>query len=502
MHPFTTENLFRILSNEKISPDEVQEHRQARYLSRYLADLEARSIVVEEDYTDGDYLDDFAEYYVRCWTPYQRRCRRLHFFDIELDDESLREILLDSRKHSRLQDPHYLGFVVARPLPSAIIGRSVLKTYPSDGGRRHYPATGEYRANLLGTELRLESLAFQEQDTVLAACATVSLWSAFHQTARLFGTPTPTPTAITRSANTVVHRVRAFPSQGLTFEQISYAIQDVGLQPEEVDVDSATPLASLAYAYLRSQLPVILIVRVEGVGDHAVTLAGYSLKDRRVLDREVGPNEQTVRSIGLRIDELYGHDDQVGPFARMPIRPHATVGPREFPVVLEGWTDESGASSKRLLPLAVVVPVYHKIRLSYIDVHKILMTLDWLLDRTLLPGRDAAEWDAHLITTNEYKQSIHDQGGRYPEAEDLLTYQHPRFIWRAVLRDGKGQTLLEILIDATDMPMPRSFPVYRLVWHKEAFREDLRQMVTSSSMESLLKRVLSVPFLRFLQEHA
>src|SRR5262245_14256137 len=130
---FSQEALFSALSNKRCPPSMVAENKRALYLNEYLRDLGASTIIVEAEYTDRDYLDDFASYYVRCFQNYNRRCKRLHFFAISINREEFLKII---RGESRGDDlaQSYLGFIVARPLPVAIIGRTILKTYPPDGG--------------------------------------------------------------------------------------------------------------------------------------------------------------------------------------------------------------------------------------------------------------------------------------------------------------------------------------------------------------------------------
>ncbi len=53
---FSSANLFLALSNKHCDPNEVAEHTRANYLYRYLHDISAKTIVVEDTYTDGDYL--------------------------------------------------------------------------------------------------------------------------------------------------------------------------------------------------------------------------------------------------------------------------------------------------------------------------------------------------------------------------------------------------------------------------------------------------------------
>src|SRR5947209_5288980 len=116
---FSSANLFRALSNKYCLPDDVADQTHANYVYRYLDAIGAKTIVIEYYYTDGDYLEDFASYYVRCHEPYERCCKRLHFFSEELTADSLRNLVLRETAPDRADTLRrsYLGFLVARPLP-------------------------------------------------------------------------------------------------------------------------------------------------------------------------------------------------------------------------------------------------------------------------------------------------------------------------------------------------------------------------------------------------
>jgi hypothetical protein len=369
--PFSEEHLFQNLANELLGPVEISDHGRAKYLSRYLRDIKTQTIVVEYEYTDGDYLDDFSTYYVKCFYPYKRRCKRLHFFACTIIREAFLDFVrgdLQPQEADNLRKA-YLGFVIARPLPNAIIGRTVLSTYDTDGGRRNYPCTRSYKAHLFGIELNVCSLAFQEQDSVLAACATVALWCALQKTAELFGTLAPTPAAITRVANQVAYPARPIPSHGLNIQQICNSIRHQELEPEVVEVRKNVPLVSLIYGHLKMGLPVLLMVQVEGGGLHAITLTGYSLQKHKVRDTEVAPGEQSIPLTGLRIDELYGHDDQIGPFSRLYVKSSMAIDQAVYPVVFDGsWVEPGTNKQLTLYPQVVIIPVYHKIRVTFLDV--------------------------------------------------------------------------------------------------------------------------------------
>jgi hypothetical protein len=52
----------------------VERKLHAEYFREYFAEIEARTIVVEQEYVDHDFLEDFAAYYARCFASYSRYC--------------------------------------------------------------------------------------------------------------------------------------------------------------------------------------------------------------------------------------------------------------------------------------------------------------------------------------------------------------------------------------------------------------------------------------------
>ncbi len=493
--PFSSANFFKHLSNTHCNPDEVASNPRAGYLLRYLSTLGARSMVVERHYTDGDYLEDFASYYVRCHRPYGRRCRRLHFFSCDLDDAKVLALVLGELKADEALSVQksYLGFVVVRPLPSAVVGRTVLKTYPDDGGRRHYSVLLTFTAHLFGTPLHIQSLPFQEQDTVLAACATVALWCAFHKTHDLFDTASPRPAEITRTANRVLKGGRPIPSHSLTIEQMCHVVSEVGLEPELIDCTSSdVPLVSLAYGHLMMGLPVVLGVEIPGRGRHAITLTGFSLRTNRVHAQEVPIGAKSIPMIGLRIDELYAHDDQVGPFSRLVVvAPTATE-----PLILR--TQNAQGKQFDMYPLVMLVPVYNKIRLTFLDVKKWLTRLTGVL--LGFAQETSIEWDLHLVTSNEYKMGIKGSSLSRTEREIFLLRAQPRFLWQAILRID-GEQVFELLADATDME--RSFPFLNAsaIWRHAQFRADVKQQLVAPANQAALARILTPRFLDYLKRN-
>jgi hypothetical protein len=486
---FSEESFYEALSNPHTPSSQIRKHRVAQYLFGYLTRLGAVSLVSEWPYTDGDYLDDFANYYVKCHESYERRCKRLHFFRVEIDDDRLRLRIRARATPETGDDPDYLGFIVARPLPSAVVGRTVLRTFGDDGGRRNYTCKRGYKVNLCGVELEFDSLAFQEQDTILAACATVSLWSCFQMTCNLFGTTSPTPAVITNAASKAIHLGRPIPSRGLHVLEMCSAIRYVGLEPEVFTVTHKTPLSSLIYGYLQMKLPVILGVEIQGLGLHAITITGYSMLPQPVLAREASPKGGYVRLPGLRIDGFYGHDDQVGPFSRLDVteNPYKKGAKNWLPIYFESdWAFKTG-EKRALYPLTVIVPVYHKIRLTFLEVMPWLVSLDPVIQRVcskMFPGQ-SVEWDLYLRRSNEYKTSLRASGTLTGnELERVLMKPHPRFLWWASVGIGK-ERLVEFVFDATDMA--RAFPLYDAIWWRPDFAKEVKDILEAPAPNQLLR---------------
>ncbi len=289
VHAYTVERLLEIfVEKSQASLLDVNAKLHATYFRDYFDCIDTKTILVECEYVDRDYLEDYAEYYVRCFRDYPRKCARLHFFKCEFTEAKFESCLLgksDELTPAILQQ-NYLGFIVVKPLPRTFIGRTCLITYPQEE-RRYFPATRCYVANLFGLQLKVSrTLAFQEQDSVVAACATSALWSIFQATGHLFQHQIPSPAAITNNATKILtSEQRSFPSPGLTPLEMAHAIKSVGLEPLSCNVANHYLLKAMIYAYLRAGIPMMFGVywmdvsnsRAHCVGKHAVAITGYSL---------------------------------------------------------------------------------------------------------------------------------------------------------------------------------------------------------------------------------
>jgi hypothetical protein len=466
------------VNRSEASPARIDQKFHSRYFEDYFShpDIQAKRIVVEANYVDRDFLEDFASYYVRCFKRYERHCTRLHFFDIEFNNTDVESLIVGEDCGITLDQfrAAYIGFIVLRNLPQTIIGRTCLKTYGDDAGRRRYPITRQYQVSLYGIPLTVESLGFQEQDSVAGACATSALWTVLQGTGRTFQHGIPTPVEITNLADQ--HKAleaRRSPSRGLTAEQALRVIEAIGLYPHQVPTADRYTFTSTLYAYLRGNIPIYMGEQlhsatllpgaprgVDGtqtslIGGHAVAVTGFSLGGS-VLPQ--GSSEFRLRS--TQIDRVYVHDDQVGPFARMHVADYSVTAPGQAPQSVFALDSTLPAPHPGRTTLAkpdhLIVPLYHKIRIPYSFVQWSVISFDAVMKDALngaSAGYDTQKltWDIFLVTGSQYMDRLRKRNDLKREHRlALATKPLPRFFWHASLFYD-GTPAMTILFDATDL---------------------------------------------------
>lgn len=361
---------------------------QINYLTEYLEQLGAASLLVESHYMDRHFVEEISLYYSRCLLPKKNSCARIHVFKplgggrLLHEPGIFQEILGQAARgqwkagNDELQ-ASYLGFIVVRPLASVPIGRTVLAPPPE---LLEDPAftTVSYTVHFLGFSLEIKGLAFQQQDRAVGACATTAVWTALQQSLKKEGGRPPTPSAITEAAvRYSVPRGRPLPSTGLFIDQICEALRSFSFAPDVFEVKGSPEYFKLRlHAYLRSGIPVILGLAA-GVSGHAVTAVGsrsvsprctYAVAQESkilLLNAEERPDvlemPYKLRLRNLDYDHLYIHDDRLGPYAsaRLFIEDDPDTGPgRQLKLALP-WPD---GSTERLGVSLAAVPLYAKLR--------------------------------------------------------------------------------------------------------------------------------------------
>lgn len=428
-----------------------------KYLDEYLYQIGCKTIIIESDYIDGNYLEDYSRYYSRCFEGYLKTCVRIHLFSNEFTGEIFKERLLATCTNTEdvFFAPNYLGFIVIRPLPNAPLGKVCLATYPSeDGKNRYFPALRSYEAQLCGHILRIDSLAFQEQDKAVSACATSALWSALHGTAGIDVTRVPAPTRITENARKIILQ-RSFnrPNRGLSLAQMANSVREEGLEPLALSFGNVSSLKAIIRAYVpvgvTPEMNMLLYYEDESgmhesgvpysapIGNHAVAIAGYNMLDKMPREfkiEDIDLNIPMVKKcpmylLSSSINKLYVHDDEVGPFATMEF------GGEYWDHLHTRWyMYRNNPRNVNATPTEILLPKPHKIRIRFQTIFTIIRELNSNYLGMLYSNGLNVVWDIYLTTVNKFKNEIVHRDKnifKNPQSKlDILDKSFPRYMWR------------------------------------------------------------------------
>lgn len=439
----------------------------SRYLAAYLDDLNATVVLTEKQYVDRHFLNDYVQFYARSFRPPPPHCERLHFFtDVsreELDGLLHKAHTSDESLSAAEQElsARYLGFVVKRPLELAAIGRTVLRTYADDAGRI-FSVLRPYDANVLGLKLRVQGLAYQQQDGGAAVCASTALWSAFQQIARLSGERTPTPAEVTEAARS------PFPAaHGLGDGDMARAISALGYTADRFTAANNPALfRSQVTSFLRSRYPVILLLSRGSAGQrsagHAVTVTGY--RDCSAAAVDFGGHRLAVRGAGA--ETIYVHDDNLGSHAHYEFSDRQHEG-REELFVLRGHSTRKSPDWWQPDIWRVdgaLVPKPRKVRLPIEQLQTLMVEFSKLVGTLLAHALGAAApaftLDAYYALGVEVLRSV--TGTRYQEGDVVnwhKSHTFPRHV--AVVGFSKDQDADAILFvfDATTLRQHQRGPL-------------------------------------------
>ena len=285
---------------------------------RHLRVLNVKSYVLEDPYIDQDYSADYSQFYARTFRNYERHCKRAHFFSSDISPLFQRP--LSTGQLSRLGDlaeQSYCGFCVIRPLSAAPIGRTVLLARVGNGFNMEATVTcrADFEAHLLGTTLPVTGTSFLQQDTRVGACAQVAIWTCMRHMHARYNYRWVSVADITRFARPPsTNEALALPngSDSLSSDSMVRAIAEAGYQPLYLP---GPDIASDILPYVESGIPVILGLNIGGQVGHAVSVVG------RVFAKQESPSNRAIDYVPAFIV----HDDQSGPYMRLPVDNHAST---------------------------------------------------------------------------------------------------------------------------------------------------------------------------------
>ncbi len=431
------------IDENNIQKEVIINKNHYKYLYKYLnsdrieGSEKTQTFVIEHDYISKSFLHDYSNYYSLCFNnKIRKKCKRVHFFSSDFDKAKfIKEI---HKKDSKIINcNNYLGYIVTNDVPDVMIETAVLKTY-KDSNKNYI--LKQYKINLFGRTLILNSLAFKQQDQIISACATSALWACFHKTSQLFQTKLPTPSEITLSAkNQYSHSGRIFPSIGLDHYQVGNVIESVGLVHELRNRKSINELKffkAFISAYSALQIPILIGVQIGKKSDnyHLIALSGtestYEHNNLNNKDLNLYSNDMSF---------IYAHDDRLGPFSKIKL-----VENRDKEIILEILTPDN--LKWEYYVSSLIVPIYEKIRIKFEDIYGIVYKTNLFFKKKV---ETTMLWDIVLMESNEYKTQIFKYCSDEIKNKILFT-SLPKYVWivRAFVKDV---TVFEMIFDTTDL---------------------------------------------------
>jgi hypothetical protein len=468
----------RIL-HELCSPND-EPNRAARRIRDLLLPI-SKTVILEDEYIDLDFRASYARFYIFGHFETVRRCRRMHFLEDEVKKES---DLLDM---SWMSPEGYLGYAVLRPFQTQMLGRSVfservLWASSPKGCEVYLTCRAAHRANIAGNELALMGAPWMQQDAMVSACASTSIWVVnWHMSHRfaadfkLYHTPQITDLAVQSS----MIFGRAMPSGGLSFEQMMYGLREMGYDPIPFVPQQTDQARQALYGYVESGIPVIISFdypifdpRLAPKEGHTVTAVGHT------LDRTMKPRPDVIAGMPFcRSSDFVPHfvvqDDAAGPFCFLELidwtsaKKDAVLQRRIKPLLGKGFDSltqqypcavviDRGKQSERVALLnSFIIPLPLGIMLSRLQAEDRALALlaSWYREAKHKPP--PLVFRTFLQTSNELKQSWDIQRGMpHSLAQGLRSHLYSRWVWVSEVstynqfRLNEGQALGQVIQDS------------------------------------------------------
>lgn len=367
-----------------------------------------KSIIIEYPYRDVDFSSTYSGFHSKKHKFVPKECYRLHLFF----DESLAK-------------DKYGGFIVLRP------------SYVENRGRAHihpkmlidsksYLMLSSVKAHILGEEYTNPSFPWMSQETDIAVCAHISVWSVIRYFSQKFH----------RFNEYTMHEIveltpqyiqRKTPSEGLNILQIAETFSRAGYHPLMLRRQQGDPSKFIGniFSYIESGIPIIGIMTNK---EHAVSIIGHGELQYSFFD---SMNQDYIHSHEL-IDSLIVCDDNHLPYTKIM----KTSGTSQY-----SFDDLDFA----------IVPLYEKMFLSSDIMRERVLALLKTNNLTLKPP---IVLRTYMTSSNSLKEKVSADSAMTKElALTIIRLPMPKFVWCVEISSKDefkmGKISGKIIIDVT-----------------------------------------------------
>ncbi|MBL0316340.1 MAG: hypothetical protein IPP69_11380 [Flavobacteriales bacterium] len=423
--------------DKQFIPPEI-ESRLADYVDELKDDL---FCLIEYPYVDKVYRDSFYEYYSSKHYSYQRDCIRVSIFKNGISAEDF----LDSVKHDELSKK-YLGFFIIRPTMNALFGRSII--HPNAFEESDFKiCTCSASTLVFGVKLTAVGFPHSSQDGETLKCAETTIWSIMEYFSNRYAEYKPTLPATIHKTLARFSYQRQLPSNGLTMDQISFALKEFGFGTRIYSDESyaGDEIYKIIDCYIESGIPVLIGLEGIDVG-HVIIGVGKQVEDFEWKDID----KSTLTAFGKETS-FYDASDLPSKYIIQddnfqPYRIIKLDNPGEY------YADEDCKAYKID---SVVVPLYPRIYLEAVVAKNLALQVIGDLNLGYEFSSDFV-FRFFLASSRSFKNHV----SRMPLMdqrlkENLLITRMPKFIWCAEIFTQKNyeesnEALGLLILDATE----------------------------------------------------
>lgn len=398
--------------------------------------------VIEYPYVDKVYRDSYYHYYSSKHYTYQRDCIRVSLFNSEITHDDF----LNPARQSELNNK-FLGFFVLRPTINALFGRSMISPMAFEVNSYKISSC---KSNCLvyGVKLEVEGFPHSSQDGETIKCAETTIWTLMEYFGNKYPEYKPALPAKIHQALERFSYQRQLPSNGLTMDQISFALKEFGFGTRVYAFSAyGETLHEIIDSYVESGIPVIVGLQSGNIG-HVIIAIGKQYGSKYNWD-VIKENQEKLKGKDIgRIETSFipakyvVQDDNLIPYRLI-----------NFEQPGEHYEDEDCAKYE---VDSIVVPLYPKIYLEAVVAKELVIQV--LEDRNV--GYDFGSeyvFRFYLTSSRSFKNHV----AKIPDMDfglknNILITKMPKFIWCGEIytQDGFGQedkkAIGLVVLDATE----------------------------------------------------
>lgn len=431
-----------------------------------------KTVLVEEDYFDEEYTEEYNVFYSKLFHKYPGETKRLHFFA----SSNINEANLKENQHS------YLGFCTIRNLPTRRVLSAVIKPIEDTRKPKESFLICKYNCKVDITlqydngkeanhELYVKGFPFIQQDGHVSRCAHAALAvvDSFFAGKGDFNRNSYSMTCIGKLASYCEKAPNNSLSKGLSPLQIELALRKMGYNPliyqyGNVIAECKKVLPEkIVHYYLESEIPIIIGFPTEK-GKHAITIIGHSFDPHdwwQLAEKSYYgiADSHTYYSSSCWIPSFIIQDDNMGPYLNMSksflqkkSKDHLLIiVPLPIDVNLTGQNAEQYSFSfltKLFSAKYMALPSFKKL-IDKIKSNKDTKNLYRELEKSLKADRLIIR--TYLVDSKKFKGTLSEHLG-----EIYNDLKMPKYVWVTEISTpelmSKSMRLGEMIIDSTSPP--------------------------------------------------